>query len=173
MAALTDPTPAEVRDFILKGEGNKSTGMYNDDSSGHYPTHGLGINFSGKTREFLEAYINSLGSKVEPEFTINTLVDHYTFNGTSWVIDETAGKKSLIDEIIWLSSSSNSAHRPFDKNSGIPTDDPIRMATDPEINKQAFDEVVYDAYLNSKYGITGVISNVGSEIWNKLDKMSA
>nr|QIM10433.1 hypothetical protein PlAlph_3250 [uncultured Alphaproteobacteria bacterium] len=170
MATLINPSQEEVRNFITQGEDNLGSGIYNDTSSGNYPTHGLGINFSGKIRAFLQAYINSLGSKVEPEFTINTLVDHYTFNGTSWVIDETAGKKSLIDEIIWLSSSSNSAHRPFDKNSGIPTDDPIRMATDPEINKQAFDEVVYDAYLNSKYGITGVISNVGSEIWNKLDK---
>ena len=170
MATLINPSQEEVRNFITQGEDNLGSGIYNDTSSGNYPTHGLGINFSGKTRAFLQAYINSLGSKVEPEFTINTLVDHYTFNGTSWVIDETAGKKSLIDEIIWLSSSSNSAHRPFDKNSGIPMNDPIRMATDPEINKQAFDEVVYDAYLNSKYGITGVISNVGSEIWNKLDK---
>lgn len=172
MATLTNPTPAEVRDFILKGEGNRSTGMYNDDSIGHYPTHGLGINFSGKTRVFIEAYINSLGSKVPPEarFSIDTPVDHYIYNGTLWVIDETAGKKSLIDEIIWLCKTENTAHQPFQPISGIPTDDPIRMATDPEINKQAFDEIVYDAYLNSKYDITGIISNVGSEIWNKLDK---
>lgn len=172
MAALTNPSQEEVRKFITQGEANPSTGMYNDNSSGHYPTHGLGINFNKKTREFIEAYINSLGSKVPPEtrFSINTPVDHYIYNGTSWVIDETAGKKSLIDEIMWLISPSNSAHRPFAENSGIPMDDPIRMATDPEINEQAFDEVVYDAYLNGKYGITGVISNVGSGIWNKLDK---
>ena len=172
MAALTNPSQEEVRKFITQGEANPSTGMYNDNSSGHYPTHGLGINFNEKTREFIEAYINSLGSKVPPEtrFSINTPVDHYIYNGTSWVIDETAGKKSLIDEIMWLISPSNSAHRPFAENSGIPMDDPIRMATDPEINEQAFDEVVYDAYLNGKYGITGVISNVGSGIWNKLDK---
>ena len=164
MVTLTNPSQEEVRRFLTQGEDNLSTGMYNDDSSGHYPTHGLGINFSGKTRAFIEAYIQALNLDPTDE------VDHYIYNGTSWVIDETASKKSLIDEIIWLSSSSNSAHRPFAENSGIPTDDPIRMATDPEINEQAFDEVVYDAYLNGKYGITGVISNVGSGIWNKLDK---
>ena len=164
MAALTNSSQEEVRRFLTQGEDNLSTGMYNDDSSGHYPTHGLGINFSGKTRAFIEAYIQALNLDPTDE------VDHYIYNGTSWVIDETVGKKSLIDEIIWLSSSSNSAHCPFDENSGIPMNNPIRMATSPEINEQAFDEVVYDAYLNGKYGITGVISNVGSEIWNKLDK---
>ena len=164
MVTLTNPSQEEVRRFLTQGEDNLSTGMYNDDSSGHYPTHGLGINFSGKTRAFIEAYIQALNLDPTDE------VDHYIYNGTSWVIDETAGKKSLIDEIIWLSSSSNSAHYPFDENSGIPMNDPIRMATSPQTNEQAFDEVVYDAYLNGKYGITGVISNVGSEIWNKLDK---
>lgn len=164
MAALTNPSQEDVRRFITQGEDNPSTGMYNDNSSGHYPTHGLGINFSGKTRAFIEAYIQALNLDSTNE------VDHYIYSGTSWVIDETTGKWNLIDEIIWLSSSSNSAHRPFAENSGIPTDDPIRMATDSEINEQAFDEIVYDAYLNGKYGITGVISNVGSEIWNKLDK---
>ena len=164
MVTLTNPSQEEVRRFLTQGEDNLSTGMYNDDSSDHYPTHGLGINFSGKTRAFIEAYIQALNLDPTDE------VDHYIYNGTSWVIDETAGKKSLIDEIIWLSSSSNSAHCPFDENSGIPMNNPIRMATSPQTNEQAFDEVVYDAYLNGEYGITGVISNVGSEIWNKLDK---
>lgn len=148
MAALTNPTPAEIRDFILKGEGNKSTGMYNDNSSAHCPTHGLGINFNEKTREFIEVYINSLGSKVPPEtrFSINTPVDHYIYNGTSWVIDETAGKKSLIDEIMWLISPNNSAHRPFDENSGIPMNDPIRMATSTQTNEHTHKEHPYCKY---------------------------
>ena len=32
MTALTNPIPAEIRDFILKGEGNKSTGMHNKEN---------------------------------------------------------------------------------------------------------------------------------------------
>lgn len=163
MAALTNPTQTEVRDFITQGEGNPS-GMYNDNSKDNYPSHGLGINFHGKSQAFLEDYIKELGIKLD------TQVNHYIFNGTTWIIDISAGKMDLIDEIIWLSNSSNSTHRPFDETSGIPTNDPVRMAVNPEINKTAFDAVVYDAYLNGKYGITGVISNVGTETWNKLDK---
>lgn len=56
MATLINPSQEEVRNFITQGEDNLDSGIYNDTSSGNYPTHGLGINFSEKTRAFLQAY---------------------------------------------------------------------------------------------------------------------
>lgn len=163
MADLYNPSKEKVSNFIEQCEGNTDNGIYHDPAQNGYPTHGLGINFQGKSKEFIQAYIEKL------DFNQADMVDHYIFDGTGWVVDTAAGKRFLVDEIMWLSESANVQKRPFDMENGIPVNSPIRLISNKDMNSIAFGEVVYDAYLNGKYGVEGVISSVGADVWEKLE----
>lgn len=168
MSDLTNPTAAEVRQFLNLGEGDEKQ-IYHDDAINGYPTHGLGVNLQGKSRKFLLDYITNLG--IDP----TDQVDHYVFNGTTWVVDSNAGKKYLVDEILWLCNETNTTYRPFDTNSPIANENllMLNISNKPNASAQAFDQVVYQAYLGGTddgYNIVGVRDIVNDSIWEKLTK---
>lgn len=171
MSEYVNPTAAETREFITKSEGNRTDGIYHDASVDHYPTHGLGINLQSKTSAFIAAYINALGVV---GVTAGMLVKHYVYQNGKWVVDATVTDKTLLDEVIWLCNAANTIYLPFlheKPEDGIAHEDNIvRVIADAADNNRAFDAVVYEAYLNSRYGIKGVIEQVGSAIWEKLTK---
>lgn len=165
MSDLTNPTAAEVRQFLNIGEGNE-TQIYHDPKHNGYPTHGLGVNLQGKSRKFLLDYITNLGMNPTDQ------VDHYVFNGTTWVIDANAGKKYLVDEILWLCNEDNTVNQPFNGNFGA-DDNLIKLNSSSNANTQAFDQVVYQAYLGGTddgYNIVGVRDIINDSIWEKLTK---
>ena len=168
MSDLTNPTAAEVRQFLNLGEGDEKQ-IYHDDAINGYPTHGLGVNLQGKSRKFLLDYITNL--EMDPLAQVN----HYVFNGTTWVVDANAGKKYLVDEILWLCNETNTTHRPFDTNSPIANENllMLNISNKPNASAQAFDQVVYQAYLGGTddgYNIVGVRDIIKDNIWEKLTK---
>lgn len=159
MSDLRNPTKEEVRNFLDLAEGNEN-GIYNDIFS--HPTHGLGIRLDDKESAFLKDYITELGlDPLQP-------VPHYVYENGKW-IEKYGETKYLIDELNYLFG--NTSLKPFDKKTGIPLSSPVRMLTQESQNIAAFDNVVYEAYLNSNtsYKIGGISKKFSVPVWEKLN----
>ena len=182
-----NPSAETVRKFVAGAEGNPESGIYHDNSEQRYPTHGLGINLQGKSAAFVRDYISVLNDTSEQigKLDPDKVVKHYVYNETEsrWAVDETTKDKTLLAEINWLTDNDSQSWNPntpklpfvYETSMGIDHDDEVvRLVSTKNQNEQAFDRVVYPAYLTGKstddYQIEGVIETVGESIWNGLNE---
>lgn len=182
-----NPSAETVRKFVAGAEGNPESGIYHDNSEQRYPTHGLGINLQGKSAAFVRDYISVLNDTSEQigKLDPDKVVKHYVYNETEsrWAVDETTKDKTLLAEINWLTDNDSQSWNPntpklpfvYETSMGIDHDDEVvRLVSTKNQNEQAFDRVVYPAYLTGKstddYQIEGVIEAVGESIWNGLNE---
>ena len=159
MSNLYNPTKEEVREFLDLAEGNES-GIYPDPYL--LPTHGLGIRLDDKNDAFLRDYIEALGINPDQQ------VPHYIYQNGGWIESQNE-TKTLIEELKYLFA--NKSLNPFHETQGIPSTSPVRMITTENQNIKAFDDIVYDAYLNSNtsYQIGGISSKFSNSVWEKLN----
>ena len=173
-----DPTADEILSLLRNVEGEQDN-LYHDTASEKYPTHGVGINMEGKPDDFLKAYIDNLYKDVEGTNSA-TLVPHYTYSNGVWSIAKNADgsniQQELWHEIKYLCQlhKKDRSILPFAESAkgGLPdNEEALRLIAPKGSSVRAFEEIVYDAYLNSKYGITGVIQAVNNRVpglWDSL-----
>ena len=173
-----DPTLDEVLKFILSKEGIEKA-LYHDPSSENYPTHGLGVRLDDKIDAFLSAYIENLnisyGNNSNSILNFNSSVQSYIFNNKTkkWEKEKDADGKFVEKPlgVILKELFAQKDKLPFDENSGIPSDSPLRLnAPDEESCITAFKNTVYLPYLNgdSTLNICGVKEHFSNIIWNSF-----